>query len=45
MIPAPEGMQMCMCCHIYMHNVTLDDEQKKYFKPERNVIYERHKFG
>ena len=44
------------CRHIYMHNVILDDDQKKdptaildalgeYFKPEKNVIYERYKFG
>ena len=44
------------CRHIYMHNVILDDDQKKdptaildalgeHFKPEKNVIYERYKFG
>ena len=44
------------CCHIYTHNVILDEEQKKdpttildalgeYFKPAKNVIYERYKFG
>ena len=42
--------------HIYMHNVILDEGQKKdptaildalgeYFKPAKNVIYERYKFG
>ncbi|XP_034095415.1 uncharacterized protein K02A2.6-like [Gymnodraco acuticeps] len=44
------------CRHIYMHNVTLTEEQKKdpktildalgdYFKPAKNVIYERYTFG
>ena len=44
------------CRHIYTHNVILDEEQKKdptaildalgeYFKPAKNVIYERYKFG
>lgn len=44
------------CRHIYMHNVVLSEAQKKdptavldaleeYFKPAKNVIYERYKFG
>ncbi|KAK0133292.1 hypothetical protein N1851_031206 [Merluccius polli] len=44
------------CRHIYMHNVPSDDAQKndpaaildalgEYFKPAKNVIYERYKFG